>query len=115
MLTQMFFRPAEPLAASYLTFAEKGGNLAILVLEDFAQQEDGSLYGLELLEQYEESQRDRFLYAPGDRADTFFLLKSGSVRLYRLTPSGKRLDLAVIEPGMFFGEMSLLGESRHYT
>ena len=45
----------------------------------------------------------------------FFLLKSGSVRLYRLTPSGKRLDLAVIEPGMFFGEMSLLGESRRDT
>lgn len=30
------------------------------------------------------------------------LLKRGRVRLARLTPSGKRLELAILEPGIFF-------------
>ncbi len=32
------------------------------------------------------------------------------MRLSRITPSGKKLDLAVLEPGTFFGEMPLLAE-----
>jgi len=59
-------------------------------------------------------QKGQVLYAQEDRAETLFLLKRGRVQLYRLTPSGKRLELAVIPPGTFFGEMPLLGESlRH--
>jgi CRP-like cAMP-binding protein len=51
------------------------------------------------------------LYTPKERAEVLFLLKSGCVQTYRLTPTGKRLQLAVIKPGTFFGEMPLLGES----
>jgi CRP/FNR family transcriptional regulator, cyclic AMP receptor protein len=58
--------------------------------------------------------KGRILYSQEDRAEALFLLKHGRVRLYRLTPSGKRLELATLGPGMFFGEMPLLGESlRH--
>jgi CRP-like cAMP-binding protein len=32
------------------------------------------------------------------------------VLLSRTAPGGKKLDLAVLEPGTFFGEMPLLGE-----
>src|SRR5260370_38441830 len=55
------YRPAEPLATGHFTFAEKGGNLGIVVLEDFAQQEDRPLDGLQLLQQQQERQRDRLL------------------------------------------------------
>jgi hypothetical protein len=48
MVSQMFLRPAEPLATGHLTFAEKGGNLGVVVFEDLTQQEDGSLKRLEL-------------------------------------------------------------------
>jgi len=44
-----------------------------------------------------------------------FLLKRGRVQLYRLTPAGKRLELATVEPGTFFGEMPFLGESLRHT
>jgi len=58
--------------------------------------------------------KGQVLYAQEDQAQTLFLLKRGRVQLYRLTPSGKRLELATIPPGTFFGEMPLLGESlRH--
>lgn len=37
-----------------------------------------------------------------------FLLKSGQVELYRQSPDGQRLTLAIIEERTFFGEMSLV-------
>ena len=87
----------------------------LLTMDIFRDLEPADIAAFEHQTKMRLFRKDQILYAPGDRADTLFLLKSGSVRLYRLTPSGKRLDLAVIEPGMFFGEMSLLGESRCYT
>jgi CRP/FNR family cyclic AMP-dependent transcriptional regulator len=58
--------------------------------------------------------KGQVLYSQDDQAETLFLLKRGRIQLYRLTPSGKRLELATIQPGTFFGEMPLLGESlRH--
>ncbi len=59
--------------------------------------------------------KGQILYSQEDPVEALFLLKRGRVRLYRLTPSGKRLELAVIEPGTFFGEMPLLGESMRNT
>src|SRR5260370_15525984 len=59
--------------------------------------------------------KGQLLYSQEDRAEVLFLLKRGRVQLYRLTPSGKRLDLAVIAPGAFFGEMPLVGESLRHT
>lgn len=61
------------------------------------------------------SPKGRVLYSQDDHAAALFLLKQGRVQLYRLTPSGKRLELATIEPGTFFGEMPLLGESLRHT
>ncbi len=58
--------------------------------------------------------RGQILYSQEDRAEVLFLLKRGRVQIYRLTSSGKRLELANMAPGTFFGEMPLLGESlRH--
>jgi len=61
------------------------------------------------------SPKGRVLYSQDDHAEALFLLKKGRVQLYRLTPSGKRLELATLEPGTFFGEMPLLGESLRHT
>jgi len=61
------------------------------------------------------SPKGRILYSQDDHAEALFLLKTGRVQIYRLTPSGKRLELATLEPGTFFGEMPLLGESLRHT
>jgi CRP-like cAMP-binding protein len=59
--------------------------------------------------------RGQIIYSQEDRAEALFLLKRGRVTLYRLTPSGKRLELATSGPKAFFGEMPLLGESLRHT
>ena len=48
------------------------------------------------------------LYGPTRNQEAFFLLKSGSVELCRQSPDGKKLTLAIIKHGSFFGEMLLL-------
>src|SRR6266567_9609538 len=58
---KVFLRPAERLSAGPFIFAQKGGNLCVVVLEDLAQQEDGSLDGLELLQEDQKCQRDRLI------------------------------------------------------
>ena len=51
----------------------------------------------------------RILYQPDDKPETLYLLKTGHVQIYRISPDGKRFVISNIEPGMFFGEMALLG------
>ncbi len=52
----------------------------------------------------------RLIYSPEERGEVLFLLKSGRVRLYRLSPEGKALTTAIIEPPSVFGEMAFLGQ-----
>ncbi|MBI3978369.1 MAG: Crp/Fnr family transcriptional regulator [Chloroflexi bacterium] len=54
--------------------------------------------------------RGQVIYRQEDRAEGLFLLKKGRVRLSRVTANGKKLEVALLEPGTFFGEMPLLGE-----
>jgi CRP/FNR family transcriptional regulator len=55
-------------------------------------------------------EKGRTIYRQDDRAQGLFLLKTGRVRLSRIGPGGKKLELAILERGTFFGEMPLLGE-----
>ena len=41
-------------------------------------------------------ERGRLVYTPGETAEALFLLKKGKVRIYRITPEGKKLVTAVI-------------------
>ncbi|MBI4320843.1 MAG: Crp/Fnr family transcriptional regulator [Chloroflexi bacterium] len=52
-----------------------------------------------------------FLYSPGDSGERLFVLKTGRVDIYRLTPTGKRLIVRRLAAGTIFGEMGLLGQS----
>lgn len=49
-------------------------------------------------------------YSPEQRTEVLFILKEGRVRLYRLSPGGRQLTLALLEEGTIFGEMSFLGQ-----
>ena len=49
-------------------------------------------------------------YGSDEGPEVLFLLKSGKVELYRQLADGKRLTLAIVEAGSFFGEMSLVGQ-----
>lgn len=57
------------------------------------------------------------IYTPDDDSDFVCLLKSGSVRLFRLTEDGQEVTLSFIKPGMIFGDGDVLNEARytHYA
>ncbi len=48
------------------------------------------------------------IFDQGDPAEMLFILKRGLVQLYRLTSQGKKLEIDLIYPGTFFGEMPLV-------
>src|SRR5258708_11908701 len=87
----------------------------MLAMDIFCDLEPAAMAAFEQQTEMRTCRKGQLLYSQEDRAEVLFLLKRGRVQLYRLTPSGKRLDLAVIEPGAFFREMPLVGESVRHT
>lgn len=56
--------------------------------------------------------RGSALFSEDDRADGAYLLLSGSVKVSRLTPSGKEILLDLVGPGGVFGLQEALGGGR---
>jgi CRP-like cAMP-binding protein len=57
--------------------------------------------------------RNTIVYTPDDPSNYVYLLKSGSVRLYRLTEDGQEITLSFIKPGMIFGDGDVLNEAKY--
>jgi CRP-like cAMP-binding protein len=55
------------------------------------------------------------VFAQGDLGDAIYLLKTGHVRLFRVTEDGKEITLAILGPGDVFGELALFDETRRET
>jgi len=47
----------------------------------------------------------------GDEAAAFYVILSGSAKAYIADEEGKEIVLSIMEPGEYFGELALLGES----
>ncbi len=59
--------------------------------------------------------RGRIFYTPGETGEVLFLLKRGRVQIYRVSADGKKLVIAILEPGTLFGEMALVGQGMYNT
>jgi CRP-like cAMP-binding protein len=57
---------------------------------------------------------DEILFAQGGRADCFFYLVAGQLKLYRLSPEGQEKIIEVIEPGTTFAETRVFLENPRY-
>ncbi|MEW5961484.1 MAG: Crp/Fnr family transcriptional regulator [Chloroflexota bacterium] len=57
--------------------------------------------------------RGKIFYRPEDAGEVLFILKRGRVQLYRLSPEGKKLTVAILGPGTIFGEMGIIGQGMH--
>ena len=55
-------------------------------------------------------EQGEMLYTPEDRSERLFMLQKGKIRVFRTTPDGRELTLAIVESGTVFGEMSLTGQ-----
>ncbi len=82
-------------------------------VEVFQDLTEAQIYEVERSTRLSTVSPGRLLYQPDEKSETLFLLKSGHVQIYRISPDGKRFVISNIEPGMFFGEMALLGEAFH--
>ncbi|MCI3027966.1 Crp/Fnr family transcriptional regulator [Desemzia sp. C1] len=51
--------------------------------------------------------RGETIYRPGETADSLYVLRSGKIRIYRLSESGKEQLIRIVTPGEFSGELAL--------
>lgn len=93
--------PADSVAAFKQEFLRK-----IDIFRDLSHDEIGEI---DRQTRMTTVRRGQVIYHQEDSAEGLFLLKRGRVRLSRLSVSGKKLELTVLEPGTFFGEMRMLG------
>ena len=82
-------------------------------VEVFQDLSEAQIYEVERSTRMSTVGAGRILYQPDEKPETLYLLKTGHVQIYRISPDGKRFVISNIEPGMFFGEMALLGQSLH--
>lgn len=54
--------------------------------------------------------RGELLFSQAEPVDALFILKSGRVRIFRVTEDGKAITMAILGPGAVFGEMLQLGQ-----
>jgi CRP/FNR family cyclic AMP-dependent transcriptional regulator len=55
----------------------------------------------------------RVFYTPDDTGEVIYILKRGTVNLYRLAPDGRKLIVARLGAHTIFGEMSLIGQAMY--
>jgi CRP/FNR family transcriptional regulator len=60
-----------------------------------------------------EKQRGELVYAAGDEGQAVWLVEEGRLRLYVLTPGGRKLVTALIGPGGLAGEAALYRDPVH--
>ena len=59
----------------------------------------------------EETARGKEVFAEGEPGDKFYIVLEGAVRISRVVPGMGEEALAVLRPGCYFGEMSLIDSS----
>lgn len=53
------------------------------------------------------------IYTPHQPVEALFILKKGRIRIFRVSPDGRALTTAIVEPGTIFGEMVIVGQQMH--
>lgn len=54
--------------------------------------------------------RGELVFSQSQPVTSLFILKSGRVRVFRVTEDGKAMTMGILEPGAVFGEMILVGQ-----
>jgi CRP/FNR family transcriptional regulator len=62
-----------------------------------------------------EVKKGKILYFQGDPPDSLFLIRSGLVKLSRITPEGRELTFSIHRDGEIFGEAAVLNGSPHQS
>ncbi|MFG6115623.1 Crp/Fnr family transcriptional regulator [Halobacillus sp. MO56] len=57
--------------------------------------------------------KGEIIYRAGDPSESLYIVNTGSVRIYRISDSGKEQMVRLLQPGYFTGEYALFSESLH--
>lgn len=57
--------------------------------------------------------KKEIIYFPEDASNTIYFLKTGKIKIYRLSEDGKTTTLQLLGPGEIFGESAILGQDTH--
>jgi CRP/FNR family transcriptional regulator len=79
--------------------------------EIFAGLTDEQMKRVDELTSMTQCERGKVFFSPEDTPGTIYFLKEGRVRLYRRTPEGKQLTIAVLDRGAVFGESRMIGQN----
>ena len=82
------------------------------IFKDLTDREIGVVDRISYMRHY---RRREQVYGQSDPGDVVYLLKEGRVKIYKLSPDGKELTLAILEHGEIFGEMALIDEGPRDT
>ena len=58
-------------------------------------------------------QKNDYLFREGDPADTIYLIKSGKVKLFKVSSSGKEITLDILKEDDFLGENTFFDRAEH--
>jgi len=72
------------------------------------------LQNIESLFAMKEYSKREVIFEPGDK-DKVFIVKTGQVELYQLSPSGKKVIIERLLPDSFFGDLGTEGESELFV
>ncbi len=81
----------------------------------FARLNPDERAAIERLISYSVFPAGQIFHSPNEIGEQLFVLRSGRVRIYKLSPEGRALTLMVLEPVTIFGEMTLVGQWLHDT
>ncbi len=82
-------------------------------IDIFADLDPAEMEEIDRIMVFTTYERGKTLYEPDERKEVLFMLKTGRVEIYRLSPEGRKLVIASIGPGTFFGEMALVGQGMY--
>ncbi|HBI26183.1 MAG TPA: Crp/Fnr family transcriptional regulator [Peptococcaceae bacterium] len=79
----------------------------------FNHLEDEQMAEIAEVIQSDAYKKGEIIYRAGDQSDSLYVVRSGRVRIYRLSESGKEQLVRFLSPGDFTGELALFSESVH--
>lgn len=69
---------------------------------------------LSVRHQIKELKKDAYLFREGDAISGVFIIRSGKIRIEKVTPNGRELTLKICGPGQLVGEVTIFSEAPKY-
>jgi CRP-like cAMP-binding protein len=90
-----------------------GHKSCVYLVPIFNHLEDGQIAEITEAIQSDSYKKGEIIYRPGDQSNSLYIVRSGRIRIYRLSESGKEQLVRFLSPGDFTGELALFSGSVH--